>query len=255
MGLAVFVLWFICWCKRNKKIVLLCRSTFLPHVLIQLLLSGHILRNPAPNSQEQNPDQFPVHLLRFLCQSQHITKTQFQLGWLLRSGWNARSFSAYCQGISDLNQEYTRSSLCPPLFGTIFREFASLEAQLLANSSYSRPCWAAVLGTKKTSYPQDKRSAKQRATSFLFLFHEANLLLPQPKWFLPWNCSLDFHSLLMIPKGSKYQGTIFWSMFYFILIKLLLYHSFLPQWRYSTSFRILALATIFFLGSHLFSSV
>lgn len=210
MGLAVFILWFICWCKKKKKkIVLLCRSTFLPHILIQLLLSGHILRNPAPNSQEQNPDQFPVHLLRFLYQSQHTTKTQFQLGWLLRSGWNARSFSAYCQGISDLNQEYTRSSLRPPLFVMIFREFATLEAQLLANSSYCRPCWAAVLGTRKTSYPQDKGSAKQRATNFLFLFHEANLLLPQPKLFLPWNCSLDFHSLLMIPKGSKYQGTIF----------------------------------------------
>lgn len=86
LGLAVFVLWFIYFLlKEKKKIALYSRSTFLPHVLIHLLLSGHIRRNSDPNNQEQNPDHLPIHVLRYLCQLHicancNILPRRFQLG-------------------------------------------------------------------------------------------------------------------------------------------------------------------------------
>ena len=126
LGLTVFVLWFICWCK---KIALCSKYAFLPCELIQLLLSGHIPRNPAPNSREQNPDQIPVHLFRSWCQPQHLAKTQSLLGWLFSSEGTARNFCAYSHHSSDWNQKHSSSSSIPtPLSVTIFKEFAPAKA-------------------------------------------------------------------------------------------------------------------------------
>lgn len=271
MGLAVFVLWFICWCK---KIALCSRSTFLPLVLVQLLLSGHTPRNPATNSREQNPDQFPIHLFRSWCQSQHLAKTQFQLGWLLRSGETVRSFSAYSHSSSGWNQKHTSSpsiptpfiyhncqGICPckstlvlslHTYGilSIHRDSKSIQ-QLLANISHSRPGRAAVLGMGNTSHPQHQWNSVLQA--FFSSYMRESCSFHKEKQFFPWNYPLDFQSRLLDSPRKQIYRHHFLANVLLYFFKFLLYHSLLPQWGYCVSFRSQAFATIIILGSHLFS--
>lgn len=99
LGLAIFVLWFICWCQ---KIAPCSRSAFLPCVLIQLLVSVLLLRNPPSRAESTTLSSFPP-TLQILAPIKTSQEDSVSLTLLGRREGTSRCSSAYSCSSTDWN--------------------------------------------------------------------------------------------------------------------------------------------------------